>query len=112
MESENKLIDIASDGSFFKSVLFRYDQCYPVHCDVLELNIEVMGGRISGAWPNAICTVRNKTKVQFRKLDIRPYEVVTPLVHIEKGSRWKARIAQGIVTFLLGVGASYLAGRL
>ena len=112
LESENKLIDIASEWPFFQSMFFRFDQGYSVPCSALELEIRVTGGRISGAWPNALCSARTSTAVHFKKVDLRPYEVVTPFVHVEKGSRRNARIAQGIGTFILGVGASYVAGLL
>jgi len=110
MEQENKLIDISSTWPFFQSMLFRYDQGYSVQCDVLQFTVEVAGGNITGAWPRALCVTCEKTIVQFKKVNLRPYEVLTPLVYIERGSRRKALIAQGIGTFLLGIGASYVAG--
>lgn len=110
LEIENKLIELSSSWPHFRSALFRYDQGYSIHCDVLEFTVEVIGGHIVGAWPRALCTPHSSTIIHFKKPDLRPYEVVTPLVHVERGSRRQAQVLQWIVAFLLGVASSYVAG--
>lgn len=103
LEAEDKLLLISKTQPLHKSFLFRYDQGYSVECDILELLIKVSGGRILGAWPRALSQNPESDQVKFIKQKMRPYEVVTPLVHIETGSRRWALVIQAGVTLALGV---------
>jgi hypothetical protein len=106
---EEKLIKIGSTTPFHSAFLFRYDQGYSVQCDALSLTVDILGGRVADAWPRAIITEQGTQRVVFRKTPVRPYEVVTPLVHVQRGSEALSRVIQATATFLLGVSASLVA---
>ncbi len=109
LEKEDKLLDVGSGYFLHRSVFLRLEQGYSVKCGELVMAVHAEGGRISGAWPRALFAPKGESDAEFRKTDLRPYEVVTPFVHIERGSRRRALVVQGLATFLLGICASLVA---
>jgi hypothetical protein len=109
METEDKLLLIGETPPLHKSFFLRTDHGYAVAIDAFELTVTASDGRVTGAWPRTLSERASDNTVRFAKRGLRPYEVLTPLVHIEAGSKRTALVVRALGTFALGVAASLLA---
>lgn len=102
LDKESKILEM-DKKVFYKKLLFRNDYASSVTIDKIIWEFNISKGIIKQAWPKTISNVVSDSQVVFEKDNLRPREILTPLVQIEYGSKFISLIVNIGGAFVLGV---------